>query len=67
MPFHRHSPRTCNSKMYEHLSSMHEHTKSCECVIKMVHNDAGTLMNEFCVCVPMPCKRNEVNYTFDEQ
>ena len=59
MPFPRHSPRTCNSKMYEHLSSMHEHTKSCECVIQMMHNDAGTLMNDLCVCALTPCKRKK--------
>ena len=33
MPFPRHSLRTCNSTVYANLSSMHEHTKTCECVI----------------------------------
>ena len=25
----------------------------------MVHNDAGTLMNDLCVCALMPCKRKK--------
>ena len=60
MKFPRHSPSTCISTMYDNLRSMHEHTKTCECVILIWHYDAGTLMNELCVCVPKPCKRKEV-------
>ena len=50
MPFPRHSLRTCNSTMYENLSSMHEHLKTCEYAIEMLHNDVGSHINDFCVC-----------------